>query len=197
MAKVQVLPHDPLWSVQFSTAKANLTEILKDVSIVAIEHVGSTSIPDLPAKPVLDIDIIVSSENIDKARKRLVEVGYSDLGELGIKDRWVMREPGYGADEFASGYNFKANGKTGIGMRMNTYVILEGCLQLRNHLDIKRVLLENKALRREYGETKRGLVERGMDIDDYVRGKSEVIQKILEVAGWTREELGIVGDANL
>jgi GrpB-like predicted nucleotidyltransferase (UPF0157 family) len=197
MAKVQVVPHDPLWSIYFSTVKVKLTETLKDVPIVAIEHVGSTSIPTLPAKPVLDIDIIVSAENLEKARKRLVEVGYTDLGELGIQGRWAMREPGYDVDDYADGGNAKKGGGAGIGMRMNTYVVLEGCLQLRNHLDVKRMLLENEHLRLEYGDVKKGLVQRGVGIEDYAKGKTEVISGILGVAGWSEEDLETVRGANV
>jgi GrpB-like predicted nucleotidyltransferase (UPF0157 family) len=68
---------------------------------------------------------------------------------------------------------------------------------LRNHLDLKKTLLEDEALRTEYGDVKRRLVEGGVkDVDEYCRGKNEVIVRILEKVGWSEEELEEVRDAN-
>lgn len=74
---------------------------------------------------------------------------------------------------------------------------LEGCLSLRNHLDLKRVLLEDGALREEYGRVKLELAEKEMkNGDEYCRRKNEVMFKILEKAGWTEDELEEVRKAN-
>ena len=78
-------------------------------------------------------------------------------------------------------------------LRRNTYVCLNGGTSLQNHLDTKRVLLEHEDLRREYGDVKRRLVEEAGDglanMDDYVRGKTEVLMKILKRAGWSEERM--------
>ncbi|KAH8646555.1 grpb/dephospho-CoA kinase [Tricladium varicosporioides] len=183
--KISVEPHNPAWLAYFKEIKNNLTTILKDVSIISIQHVGSTSVPGLPAKPVLDIDIIVTADNVLPAREALVRSGYTDLGDMGIVDRYAFRQPGYQRheDPYRSGASDK-------GMRMNTYVIVEGCLALRNHQDVQRVLLEDEELRREYGEVKLKLAEGEVkNIDEYCDGKDQILKKIMRKAGWKEEEI--------
>jgi GrpB-like predicted nucleotidyltransferase (UPF0157 family) len=51
--KVAIEPHNPAWSLKFNHVRTDLEKILKHIPILSIEHVGSTSIPGLPAKPVL------------------------------------------------------------------------------------------------------------------------------------------------
>ena len=80
--KVTILPHDPTWATQFATQKALLGTILSGIAFHSIEHVGSTSIPGLLAKPVLDIDIITPPTSLPSARAALVGAGYVDCGEM-------------------------------------------------------------------------------------------------------------------
>jgi len=70
-------------------------------------------------------------------------------------------------------------------------VVYKDCPSLRNHRDVKRVLMEDVELRKEYAETKRMLVEdKGIDdLEEYAKGKNEIVNKILKKAGWTDEEL--------
>ncbi|EPE33993.1 protein of unknown function UPF0157 [Glarea lozoyensis ATCC 20868] len=188
MPQITILPHNPLWLSKFEAQKKILQEILASLPILSIQHVGSTSIPSLPAKPVLDIDIIVQRSDVPLVIAALVAAGYTDLGTFGIADRWALRQPGYGRGDEALGDE--------EDMRMNTYVIVEGSLALRNHLDVKRVLCGNEGLRREYADTKRRLVEQGVDLDGYVRGKNEVLLRVLGEAGWSEGELEEVRRAN-
>ena len=97
------------------------------VPIVGIEHVGSTSVTGLAAKPIIDCDIIVREADVSAASSTLV----SPLGELGIPQRWAFKEPA------------RLSGT-------NTYVIVDGCLSLRNHLAVRDVLSADAALREEY-----------------------------------------------
>jgi GrpB-like predicted nucleotidyltransferase (UPF0157 family) len=76
-------------------------------------------------------------------------------------------------------------------------VVIEGCTALRNHLDVRRVLLEDQELREEYARVKSNM--EGMEfekIDQYVFGKTQVLCKILRKAGWSEEELQSVMEAN-
>ncbi|KAK9376653.1 putative UPF0157 protein YqkA [Lipomyces chichibuensis] len=188
-------PHNPAWIIEFNNAKSTLEEILKDVPIVSINHVGSTSVPGLIAKPVLDIHIVVTASNLFSARQALVAAGYADCGEMGIPDRYAMREPGFSQSQVAG-----TGAGTGVqeGMRRNTYVVLDGSTSLRNVMDLKRMLLADEALRVEYGNVKRKLVEAGIeDVNVYCKGKTECILGILRKAGWGEEELEEVRSANL
>ncbi|KAF4631485.1 hypothetical protein G7Y89_g6652 [Cudoniella acicularis] len=184
--RVVIEPHNPIWITRFNEVKNSLAAILEGVPIIGIEHVGSTSVPDLPAKPVLDIDIVIDAENIAAARKVLVSRGYTDLGEVGIADRYAFRQPGFKHGDGSNGTAL-ANGI----MRMNTYVVLEGSLALRNHRDLKRVLLEDAGLRKEYGDVKLALAKTEFsNVDEYCDAKDEIILKILRRASWSEKDLG-------
>lgn len=189
--KVLIEPHNPQWLTKFQEIKAQLSQILKELPITSIEHVGSTCIPDLRAKPVIDIDIITPASSLSAARSALVHASYTDCGEMNVPGRFAFRQPGYGRFEAAHG-----PGRDGE-LRYNTYVMLEGCVALRNHLDIRRVLMEDKALKEEYGRVKGRLQEAEFEnIGQYVSGKNEILCKILRAAGWTEEELEPVIKAN-
>ena len=188
-------PYNPAWETRFDQVRNDLAVILKNIPVRAIEHVGSTSVPGLMAKPVLDIDIIVTPATLTATRQCLVAAGYQDLGEMGVPGRVAFRQPGFARSEVANGSAVTSRGET--EMRRNTYVILEDSLSLTNHRDLKRVLLEDTDLRSEYGEIKRKIVERGENnMDEYCRGKNEVMLKILKRAGWTEDELKEVRAAN-
>jgi GrpB-like predicted nucleotidyltransferase (UPF0157 family) len=182
--RIVVEPYDPSWPLAFEKAKASLETVLKEVPYVSIEHVGSTAIPGMIAKPVLDIDIVVKPLNFAIARDRLVGAGYFDCGDM--NGRYAFRQPGYGRSDPATGEK-TANGE----IRRNTYLMIEGSSASRNHRDLKRILLENAELREEYGEVKRRLAAREVeDMGEYAGGKSKIIRKILAEAGWKDEDFG-------
>ena len=139
------------------------------VPVVAIEHVGSTSVPGLAAKPVIDCDIVVREADVAAAGDVLISLGFAPLGELGIPRRWAFKEPA------------RLSGT-------NTYVIVEGCLSLRNHLAVRDVLRADEALRHEYAAVKKQAGARAGNIDEYGQAKSGMVQKILAAAGLTDAE---------
>lgn len=189
--KVTLEPYNPEWPLKFLEVHEQLSSILKDVPIISIEHVGSTSIPSMKAKPILDIDIITPASALEAATKALTSAGYTDCGEMGISGRFAFRQPGYGILDVA--YGLGVHGE----LRRNTYVVIEGCMALRNHLDVRRVLLEDQELREEYARVKSNM--EGVEfenMDQYVFGKTEVLCKILRKAGWSEEELQSVMEAN-
>jgi GrpB-like predicted nucleotidyltransferase (UPF0157 family) len=139
------------------------------VPVVAIEHIGSTSVPGLAAKPVIDCDIVVGQTQVAAASNVLMSLGFTPEGELGIPQRWAFREPARLAGT-------------------NTYVIVDGCLSLRNHLAVRDVLRADAALRDEYAALKRQAGARAANIDEYGQLKSPVVQKILAAARLTAAE---------
>jgi len=185
--------HNPAWLAEFKRVEKELQDILADVPIVSIEHLGSTSVPDLVAKPILDIVISATSENLNAACDAMVKGGYEARGDQGIPHRYAFRQPGYQTAD-SNGYGI---GGKNCEMKRNTYVAVDGSLSTRNQRDLKRILLENDGLRQEYGEAKKRLVSGGVkDIDDYCIGKTETILKILKVAGWNDGDLGEVRRVN-
>jgi GrpB-like predicted nucleotidyltransferase (UPF0157 family) len=189
--EIAIEPYSPAWALEFDRIKHELRRILIGVPIRSIEHVGSTSIRGLLAKPVLDIDIIVASENVASASAALTAAGYSVRGEQGVPLRYMFHQPD------AAGLSRGSAGGTGTEMKRNTYVVVEGSISLKNHLDLRRMLLEHKDLRDDYGQAKLDLINSGVgNMDEYCKGKGEVIQKILVRAGWSGRHLEEVRFAN-
>ena len=176
-AKMKIItePHNTSWVAEFNRVERELQRILIDIPILSIEHVGSTSIPGLLAKPVLDIDIIVTSENLPGASAALTKAGYIACGDQGVPFRFAFTQ--------TKNLNHpRGDGSSGMGgeMKRNTYVVVDGCIALKSHLDLKRMLLKHKELRDEYGCVKEELVNSGLgSMDEYCRGKRHVILKIL------------------
>jgi GrpB-like predicted nucleotidyltransferase (UPF0157 family) len=168
---IVVVEYDPAWADRFEALQRVYAEAMADggVPVVAIEHVGSTSVPGLAAKPIIDCDIVVAQADVAAASTVLVSLGFAPLGELGIPERWAFKEPARLAGT-------------------NTYVIVAGSLSLRNHLGLREVLRADVALRDEYAAVKRAAGARATDIDEYGQAKSAVIQKILAAAGLTDAE---------
>lgn len=176
-AAILVVDYDPHWPWSFAIIHRTLQAALADVPVIAIEHVGSTSVPGLAAKPIIDIDVIVDRAHLDAASNALVADGYTPLGDLGVPDRYAFRAP---------------EGS----LRHNTYVTIDGCLSLRNHLGLREVLRNDPALRDEYSATKKRLAEQTDDIDVYLDGKTEVVRRILLRAGLAAGELDEIEGLN-
>jgi GrpB-like predicted nucleotidyltransferase (UPF0157 family) len=144
--------------------------------VVAIEHVGSTSVPGLAAKPVIDCDIVVAERDVAAASRALTGLEFKPLGELGIPLRWAFKEP-----ERLAG--------------TNTYVVVAGSLSLRNHLAVRDILRTDPALRQQYAAAKKRAGATAANIDEYGRAKNAIVQKILAAAGLTDAERASI-DAN-
>lgn len=175
---IEVVDWSPRWAEQFEEVAAGLTRALADVRSARVEHVGSTSVPGLAAKPILDVDVIVEPEEVPAAVAALESVGYVHRGDLGVTGREAFHAP----DE----------------PRRNVYVCTAGTANVRNHLAVRDVLRRRADLREAYGSVKRALAaDAGMDIDTYIAGKSAVLQQVLEASGeLTGEELAAIRRLN-
>lgn len=169
--KVVVEDYNPEWVVQFQTIKKQLEEVLKEVSYINIEHVGSTSVPGLAAKPVIDLSVISRREDIDLIIEALTSRGgYIYMGELGIPDRHAFRKPG------------------ALPTR-NLYVSVDGCQSIRNQLGLRDICRKDPAVRDAYGKRKLELSQQEWrDVDEYCEAKNDIIAWILEKAGMSSEE---------
>lgn len=84
---VVIAPYDPSWPKRAAELGARLTEALGDI-VVKVEHIGSTSVPGLAAKPIIDLMPLVSSlADLDRNRARVEALGYAWHGEFGIESR--------------------------------------------------------------------------------------------------------------
>jgi GrpB-like predicted nucleotidyltransferase (UPF0157 family) len=84
---VVLVPHDPRWAAMAAERGAAITRALGD-AIVTVHHVGSTSIPAIAAKPILDlVPVVTSLEALDARRSALEALGYAWWGEFGLLGR--------------------------------------------------------------------------------------------------------------
>jgi GrpB-like predicted nucleotidyltransferase (UPF0157 family) len=176
-APIEVVDYDPSWPATFAAIRDRVGATLGPVA-VAIEHVGSTSVPGLPAKPVIDIDVVVADRaDIPVAVAPLAGIGYVHLGTLGVPDREAFRRPPDSA-------------------RHNLYVCPADGEGLRNHLALRRHLRTHPAAVVAYGALKRRLAAETDDIDVYVAGKTDLIVSLLRAEGIDEETLASIALAN-
>ncbi|MBM3664019.1 MAG: GrpB family protein, partial [Actinobacteria bacterium] len=143
--RVTVVPWNPQWSIEFESIRRELSNACASTPVRAIEHVGSTSVPGLAAKPIIDVAVVVARDDVDDAIAALEAAGYSYQGERGVPDRHAFHAPPHGPAR-------------------HVYVAVDASLALRNHLAVRDVLRSDPELRRRYGELKLDLASR--DIAD-------------------------------
>ncbi len=163
---IEIQGYSSHWVVWFEELSNWLKSQLNQFgsSYVSIEHVGSTSVPGLWAKPVIDIDIIVTTEQLSSVIEALEKCGHVNRGDMGIPDRYAIKllNPPY---------------------RTNTYVIIQDSIALKNHLIVRDVLRKNEDLRQRYSECKRLLAEGTDDLNVYCEGKTDILAEILAFDG--------------
>jgi GrpB-like predicted nucleotidyltransferase (UPF0157 family) len=171
MRTIEVVDYDPGWPSTFESLCSILWPALADVAST-IEHVGSTSVPGLAAKPIIDISIVVpESPDVQIAISRLATLGYVHRGDLGIKGREAFANP------------------DGLP-RHNLYLCPRDCVALANHLALRDYLRTHPEAVREYGELKKRLAQRFPDdIDSYIDGKTAMLLTMLRATGFSVEQL--------
>jgi GrpB-like predicted nucleotidyltransferase (UPF0157 family) len=176
--KIRVLDYNPEWADHFCQLRERVWPYVRDIAI-RIEHVGSTAVPGLAAKPVIDLDIVIPSRSdMPGVIARLGRLGYEHRGNLGIEDREAFRTAG----------NQPAH---------NLYACHEDSLALRNHIALRDHLRTNSADVVAYSSLKKELAERcAGDIDCYVEGKTEFILSILARSGFDGDQLDVIRRAN-
>lgn len=186
MLAINVIPYNPEWHSHFANIRAELDIALSDFlpkERYDVEHVGSTSVPGLAAKPIIDIDIIVPAENIMEATMALTSHGYTYAYEPSI-DRMVFR---YNKHKLDSG----ASTPTEDGSpRRAVYLNKRDGAALLNHLTVRNALRADSKLAQEYGQLKLELAkQKHVDIGAYGALKTETIRKILENSGLSEADL--------
>ena len=167
---VQVVAYSPEWPRAFERVAGPLRAALAGLPSAAVEHVGSTAVPGLAAKPILDIDVIVDGPEVPAAVAALAGLGYRHGGDLGLAGREAFEAPD--ADP-----------------PRHVYVCRRGTLHVRNHLAVRDTLRERPDLRDAYAGVKLALAaDPRIDMAAYLAGKSEVLQAVLAASGLTPEE---------
>lgn len=169
MAKKQVIveKYDAAWAQDFRQIEQELKEALGDLAL-RIEHVGSTSVKGLSAKPIIDLDIVIPDySRFDAVVAALETIGYIHEGDLGILGREA----------------FKYSGKEHL-RRHHLYVCTETSEELKRHLAFRDYLRSHPEAVREYSRVKEeGAALYPEDIDKYIEYKSPCIEKIYRELG--------------
>lgn len=165
--KVIVLPYDAAWKTAFEDIKREIQYALADL-IIGIEHVGSTSVEGLSAKPCIDIDIIIQDYTaFDKIVKKLANIGYVHEGNLGIENREAFR------------YSNKPH-----LMTHHLYVCPQNSKELHRHIAFRDFLRNNPEAARQYGQIKETAAQLFPDdIDQYMAYKSPCIAELYKKCG--------------
>ena len=165
--RVVVLPYDAGWARDFERIAGELRPALGDLAL-AIEHVGSTSVPGLSAKPIIDIDVVIEdASRLEAAIAALAAVGYRHEGDLGIPGREAF------------GYEGKEHLR-----KHHLYVCPRDSAELRRHLAFRDYLRAHPEAADEYGRVKAaGAALCPEDIDGYIAHKAPFIEDIYRKLG--------------
>jgi len=176
--KVEVVDYDDSWPQAFALLRERVWPPLRGLA-VSIEHVGSTSVPGLAAKPIIDLDIVIpSAQQLPRAIGRLASLGYSHQGDFGVEGR----------EAFSATVNVPPH---------HLYVCLEGCLALRNHLTVRDYLRAHPSDAAAYSALKNRLAaEHPYDRDAYNEGKTDFVLSILARCGFAMESLESIWKVN-
>lgn len=158
---IKISDYDETWPGQFDSLARRVRSGLGTL-VIRVEHIGSTAVPGLSAKPVIDLDVVVPSDgDLRLAITRLAEIGYTYEGELGISGRHAFIWPPGEA-------------------RHHLYLLTEGAEELRRHIAFRDALREDRDLRDRYGMLKRELAdEYSGDRAAYTRAKSDFIERVI------------------
>ena len=138
-----VVDYDPEWPREFDALRDRVAAAVGDIA-VAIEHVGSTAVRGLAAKPIIDLVVVVEPEDVGRAVERLVAIGYVHRGNLGVEGREAFSAP---------------EGDR----RHHLYVSPTDSEELRAQLAFRNRLRSDAALAAEYEALKRELAVRFRD----------------------------------
>lgn len=173
---VYVLPHDCKWRESFDSEAAEIRNLLNGISL-EVYHIGSTAIPGIYAKPVIDLLLVVASlDSLDGRNERMISFGYEPMGECGIPGRRYFRK----------------NAANGIRTH-NIHAFEEGTLGVRRHLAFRDYLMAHPEVAYKYSLLKQQLAYSFPDsIDAYMAGKAPFIQDYEKLAlEWQSEIIRI------
>lgn len=159
---VEIVDYTDEWPVRFAHEKERLAEALEGTAL-RIKHIGSTAVPGLAAKPVVDILVTVADAEDEHTFRAAIEA-------LGYELR--VREPGHRAFRTAA-------------RDVNLHIWADDDPEVERHLLFRDRLRNDARDRARYEDVKRELAtRRWTDINYYAEAKNEVVAEILQRAGW-------------
>ena len=168
MRTITVEPYSPAWPEAFEKIKAEIYPAVRD-DILSFEHVGSTSVAGLWAKPIIDIDIVTEGETLPVLIEKLASLGYVHCGDLGIPGR--------------EAFDYDEAEKAHL-MAHHLYVCDKNNAELKQHIAFRDFLRSSPEYRAKYSQTKIEMAKRyPHDIDSYIKGKEPVVFEVLRLCG--------------
>jgi GrpB-like predicted nucleotidyltransferase (UPF0157 family) len=161
---VIIVDYDPHWPAVFEELRAPAVAALVDL-VVIVEHVGSTAVPGLAAKPIIDMHVVIrSAADIPEAIVRLAALGYVHRGDLGITGREAFTAPPENPAH-------------------HLYVCALGSEELRGHRLFRDYLLTHPEDARDYEAMKKAAAMRcGDDPAAYSESKTRFVAALLQRA---------------
>ncbi len=175
MSKVEVVPHNPQWRDAFEAEAKHVAAALGK-NVVAIHHIGSTAIPNIYAKPVVDLLVEVRDiTQVDGQSSAMESLGYEVMGEYGIPGRRYFRK----------------DNQEGIRTH-NIHAFEAGSADVERHLAFRDYMIAHSVDAQRYSELKRKLAEKHpQSMDGYMDGKDGFIKEIdRKAAQWRTSETG-------
>ena len=159
-AAIHLAEYDPEWPALFRREEERVRRALGD-RVLRLEHIGSTSVPGLAAKPIIDMCLVLADTSD--------EAGYVPALEAAGYTLWI-REPDW----------FEHRLFKGPDTDVNLHVYPEGCQEIERYLLFRDRLRSNAADRELYERAKRELVRRRWKyVQNYADAKSEVVEAII------------------
>ena len=165
--RVVVLPYDPKWKSDFENIRREIESAIGDL-IVGVEHVGSTSVDGLSAKPCIDIDVVIKDYSVfDEVIEKLGAIGYIYEGNLGIENREAFK------------YLDKPHLKT-----HHLYVCPQQSEELYRHITFRDFLKRTPEAVKRYSAVKEKAAQLfPNDIEKYIAYKSPCIEELYRICG--------------
>ncbi|MFL6211985.1 MAG: GrpB family protein [Pyrinomonadaceae bacterium] len=162
MRKVEVVPHNPQWRDAFEAEAKHVAAALGE-NVVAIHHIGSTAIPNIYAKPVIDLLVEVRDiTEVDGQSSAMESLGYEVMGEYGIPGRRYFRK----------------DNQEGIRTH-HIHAFEAGSAEVERHLAFRDYMIAHPGDAQRYSELKRRLAEEHpQSIDGYMDGKDGFIKEM-------------------
>lgn len=162
-----VVPHDPEWAAAFAAETRALAAAIGE-TCTALHHIGSTAVPGILAKPIIDmLGVARSFERLDGATGRIEALGYTAMGAFGIEGRRYFRKD-------------DAEGRR----THHLHVFETGSPHIKRHLAFRDYLRSHPEKAREYSALKAALVASGAPYQD---GKDAFVKAAeAEAINWRR-----------
>jgi GrpB-like predicted nucleotidyltransferase (UPF0157 family) len=175
MRKVEVVPHDPRWRDAFEAEARRVAAALGE-NVVAVQHIGSTAIPNIYAKPIIDLLVEVRDiAEVDGRSPAMESLGYEVMGEYGIPGRRYFRK----------------DNREGIRTH-HIHAFESGSAEVERHLAFRDYMIAHPLEAQRYSELKRRLAkEHPQSLEGYMDGKDGFIKEMnRRAARWRTSHAG-------